>query len=463
MSTHSNSPAPGSTPNANGQPRVIRQRPPANPLVQPKRRVRRPNPSASAPSTSKSTDGNPNQHISNNGPTGKGAKTGKPTTVPETKPKDYGGWSRPPKENYKDYPLMTTKKELLEGIRHHVMRLIAKVPVDPRNEEEFTRPVRLHRRDPRAPPVGARDEDIQMTEENEMDEKERQRMQLFREERDAQRAIKQAQIAPSVNPAANQPRKPPKKKMPQIYRNDTTAEGQARSKLRYEESLPWHLEDFDNKNIWVGNYESALSQTNVILAMRESGEFGLIPMEKWYKFTPKGLFKTLTIEEAEKAMSKKVKEPRWFMETQKETERQQEEDRNRKAGRKLMLRKGDTRDAVTNQRLKTDLADADDLDFDEDRFADDEENPVFEGDEEENKMAEQRIKRDQLQANIFDLKDAHEYDKDEAEEKKVKEMAKQLGKGVVKALKKYEGKYEYESDDENPYTSGVSSYLFGPI
>src|ERR1700753_2462233 len=108
------------------------------------------------------------------------------------------------------------------------MKLGSNKNVDPRNEEEFTRPVRLHRRDPRA----TEKDDLPET-----NDKDHQRLEIASAERDAQRAADMAQIAPSAS--TNIQKKAFKKKTQQVFRNDATPEGQARSKLRYEEFLPW--------------------------------------------------------------------------------------------------------------------------------------------------------------------------------------------------------------------------------
>ncbi len=356
----------------------------------------------------------------------------------------------------------------MEGLRYHVGRFSSKKPVDPSDESVFTRPVRLHRRDPRAPPAGAggaKDENTEAggldSKDGLVDDKDRERQEILRAERDAQREADLAQVAPSANTGGQKKANAFKKKTQQVYRNDQTEEQKAASNLRYEEALPWHLEDFDNKNTWVGSYEAALSDTYVMMVLDKDMTFRLTPIEKWYKFTSKNHFKPLTTEEAESRMGKKVKEPRWFMESQKANEERQYEQRQKKATSKLYLGKWESPSAggVTAPAAKTEQAEADDLDFEEDRFADDEENQLFEGEDDEAKQAEDRIKRDQLQANIFDLKDEKEYEKAESREKKEKEAEKLLGKQVKKALMKREKNYIYDTDSaDNPYSDKVEAH-----
>ncbi|KAI9802933.1 MAG: hypothetical protein M1825_002164 [Sarcosagium campestre] len=454
---------------ANGNPvQQIRRRPRnADPLVRPKNpRARRPPPTqpsrnltvpvgvGQASGLNRVNQGKPAIQ-----PSGKlAAAAPNPTIV---KP-DTRGFSVPPQTEKAFYwPLYTTKRALREGLRFHVARFASKKTVQPQNEDEFTRPVRLHRRDPRAPPAGAsgaKDVEVDVKasaaelKDAVLDDKERERQEIIQREKEAQKQADLAQIAPSVTQAGAPSKKPVQsnvKKTQRAYNTDLTPEAQKKAKLRYEEALPWHLEDFDNKNTWVGNYEQALSDIHVAMVPGENC-FYMYPVEKWYKFTARNQFKTLTIEEAEARMGKKVRDPRWFMESQRATQQKKVEETN-PVNRKLFLGKweGSTgRPTKTSEKLETD-----DLDFVEDRFADDEENVLFEGDEEEREDAEERIKRDQLAANIFDLKDEKEVDKEEAEEKREQDLSKKLGKKLKKALLKREKNYIYDDDsDGNPYS-----------
>ena len=96
---------------------------------------------------------------------------------------------------------------------------------------------------------------------------------------------------------------------------------------------------------------------------------------------------------------------------------------------------------------------ADEMDFEEDRFADDEEHDDLFNEDEEAKAAEKRIKQDQLKANVFDLKNEKDYEEEEIREKREKEARRVLGKKVRKALQKREKNYDYSSgSDVNPYS-----------
>ncbi|KAI9681521.1 MAG: hypothetical protein M1817_002805 [Caeruleum heppii] len=471
-------PSPLASQLANGAPTRKRRKPQtADPLIRPKpsrNRPSRPVPPKTAPdaalngtaATTAARQQNKPATVQGKGATPAGTSGSLTSLASRTADHDV---KSPPAGQYTDYPLVISKRALQQGLRFHVARFASKKNVDPTNDKDFTRPVRLHRRDPRAPPAGAgiaKNEDAQMVDadskESLLDEKERERQEMIRAEKEAQKQADLAQIAPTASQQNNINKRASAftKKTTQVYNHNQTPEAEKRSRVRYEESMPWHLEDFDNKNTWIGNYESALSESYVALVAKSDGCYHMKPLERWYRFTPKNQFKTLTIEEAESRMGQKVRDPRWFMNTQKGPVRNELEKTEGKAGKGIFLGKWEStpagRSGITSRRAE--LADADDVDFEEDRFADDEENPIIEGEEEETKRAEDRIKKDQLQANIFGLREEKEYEQEDAEEKKETELSKKLGKGVKKALKKREKNFIYESDsDENPYSEKSES------
>ena len=444
---------PGRTPN-DGQAPKFRRPKNADPLVRPKKRTQRPT----------TVNGNTNQPPNSNRPP--------PVVRPSFGPSQNSGngtsgfTSQSVAPTVQDYPLFISKRALAAGFRHHVARFASKKNVDPRNSEDFVRPVRLHRRDPRAPPGGAggmkTEEDIQ-TNMDGMDDKEREKQEILKAEKEAKREAEMAQVAPSASAA---PRTYGKnlKKTEQVYRNDLTEEQKKQSQLRYEEALPWHLEDFENRNTWVGSYEAALSDNYVmmVLGKDDTGSrdiFRMVPLEKWYKFTQKNVFKTLTADEAELRFNKKVKEPRWFMDSEESKQKRNQEQQNKKLASGLFLgkwEKGGGGSGSAAPITKHENADADDLDFQEDRFADDEDNMNLFEEDQETKETEERIKKDQLQANVFDTKEEKEYEKQEKLEQKEKELAKKHGKRTKKALMKREKNYIYDSDtSSNPYSEEV--------
>ena len=372
-----------------------------------------------------------------------------------------GGWTHPPSGQYQDFPLVTTKRALREGLRYHIAKFNGTKDVDPQNQIQFTRPVVLHRKDPRPAAEVKGEKEDGMTGDETPDSKEREKAEIAKAEKDARRAADLAQIAPTGTNASGAAKKGQLKRLPkteQVYKMDKSEQDKKRSDLRYEEALPWHLEDADGKNAWFGTYEAALSDINVVFAL-EGSTFKMVPVEKWYKFTQKAQFKTFTIEEAESRLSKGAKESRWSMQTQKKAQAEKEFQEGRSlmhaaGGRGLYTRKGETESFKNSGKRETE--DADELDFEaDDLFQDDDEQATMEPDQDEEvKEAQGRIKREQLAANIFDQAIEAEVDKELAEEQKEQEKRKLLGKQVTKALKKREKNYIYESDDtENPFAS----------
>lgn len=423
--------------------RIRRPRPAADPLVRPKKKPTKAveaAPGSGAPTKTLPSRSTPSKVLP-------------PPPQPERLPPALGreglavnGFSGPLlSQKYTDYPVVTTKRALREGLKHHVARFASKRTVDPRDESQFTRPVRLHRRDPRTKTQDSNGEKVLGPDGQQLDDAEREALDARRAAREKERAENLAQIAPAVGSSAKRPNAP-KQKTQQVFKSDLTPEEIAKARIKYEEALPWHLEDFDNRNIWVGNYEAALSETHAIFVLENTGKMRMIPAEKWYKFSAKSQFKALTIEEAEKYMAKRVKDPRWFMEKQQEIAQQKELEQFAKSRKVYAGKQG-----VSAGR---EGLEASEMDFEEDRFADDEEHDdLFNDQDEDTKAAEKRIKEDQLKANVFDLKEEKDYEEEELREKKEREARRVLGKKVRKALKKRERNYDYSSgSDVNPYT-----------
>lgn len=324
------------------------------------------------------------------------------------------------------------------------------------NQDEFTRPISLHRRDPRQPVSGKGVKEDEVMADEPIDSKEKEKQEILKAEREARRAADLAQIAPTGNNASAMAAKKSQafrnEKTTQVHRLDKTEAQKKESDLRYEEALPWHMEDADNKNIWVGNYEAALSDTNVIFVI-EGTSFKMVPIEKWYKFTQKNQFKSFTIEEAEARFSKATKESRWDKKTQEKARADKEAAESRRQLGRLFTVK--TESKAAKNASKSEFQDADDLDFDDnDLFQDDDEQAFLEPDkDEEVKESKERIKREQLGANIFDQANEADVDEELAEERREAEKRKKLGKEVKKALAKREKMTVYESDSSNPYAS----------
>lgn len=365
--------------------------------------------------------------------------------------------------DYNDYRLVTTRRSLTQNLRHHAMKLQTKpdasgqpVAINPYDPTQFTPPVRLHRRYPRDKQQNADLSDIGSG----LDDKEREALSVKRAERQAEREANQALIAPSMSDAKKVQRNKNQKKVQDVYYDDRNPASQKKMRLRYEEGRPWHLEDFDGKNVWVGSYEEPLSETNVMLVV-EQGGFRMVPVEKWYKFQQTGKVAAMDIEEVEKHMAKKFKDPRWFLNTQAGNE-----EARRQAlmeARAMQRRKqSDDNDVKFNDGPREFDADVDEIDFEHnDEFQDDDEGMLFgpENDEEA-KDAEQRIRKEQREANIFGglYQEDKDWDAEEAKEKIEIREEKKKRKKTNKLLVKKERKYEYESDSDHPYSESVSGW-----
>lgn len=217
-------------------------------------------------------------------------------------------------------------------------------------------------------------------------------------------------------------------------------------KLRFEEFYPWVMEDYDGYNTWVGSYEAGNSDSYVLLSVEDDGSFTMIPADKVYKFTARNKYATLTIDEAEKRMDKKSGEvPRWLMKHLDDigttTTRYDRTRRRLKA----------VSDQRTADEERSDNSEVE-LDYDEE-FADDEEAPIIDGNEQENKESEERIKKEMMQANAMGLRD-NEHGSDGEEDLFNEKKIDEEGERIKKALQKTELAALYSSDDEmNPYLS----------
>ncbi|KAK6347758.1 hypothetical protein TWF718_005588 [Orbilia javanica] len=356
---------------------------------------------------------------------------------------------------YTQYKLVTTKKALLRNMRFHCMRLYSKNDVNIMDPEEFIRPIKLHRRDPRGPLQGAKVDSGSNgappdPDEKDIDPEEKAKREAEKAEKEKQHAENLARIAPHGG-AVKQKKNMFKKKTQQVFQRD-----EEERRLKYEEYFPWFIEDYENKNTWIGNLEGGLSGTSVMLVM-DDGMFKMIPVEKFYRFQQRNTFKTLSADQAEAAMKQKEKLNKWFMDVTKADEKEaklKEEQENLRATKRLYTVKGDR---LEGREAKPGFTDADELDFEED-FADDEAPPIIEGDEEELKVATKKMQREQLSANIFDIRDEKDYEREEQEKRALERSRKAHGRKVKKYLKQREKNAIYESDsDENPYASSQES------
>ncbi|KAF7560241.1 hypothetical protein G7046_g3909 [Stylonectria norvegica] len=413
--------------------RPMRKKPRANPMVA----SRRPGPKPAPPLKA-------------------GTQNGTKLSLEEAR-KLYGGWSEAPPAQYNDIPIMTTKKALLDGVRYHMMKFsqakMGDKPIDPSDQDEFARPVTLHRRDARQPPPGRAVKE-EITEHQHADEYDPEKMAQIKAEREAQRAVDQAKIAPVAKDLNPKRPKKQKEEKTMFNRAPKTERAKKESDIRYEEALPWHLEDVDGKNVWVGSYVAALSEANVAF-MIDKSVFRMVPMEKWYRFTAKPPFQPFTLDEAEALMSKKVDVGRWVMKDEEKRAGAQDLEATRRmlSGRGQMIK---TESSTFKAASRLEKQEHDDIDMSGDEFQDDDDAPLFErNDDEDTKETKDRVRREQLGANLFGDGDEKEVDKElQAELKEELERAK-YGKATKKALIKRDREEIYESDksEDNPWSS----------
>lgn len=457
-------------PAANGQQqqqpvRRRRQRPGADPL----RKPRKPLQNIARPITSLTE-----MHANRKESVTKAEKDNAPT--PQVLKDEYL------REGAQVFPLVMTRRQL-NDIRYHVMRLQSKARVNIQDASEFVAPVKLHRRDPRAGPSGAGSHFDEEADKEDLEEmKQREQMEQQKEERRQAKELRDSKIAPTgmkKTPAFQ-------KKTEQKYRTGDTPEEIKRGQLRYEEALPWHLEDFENKQTWTGAYESELSETHVLLAPTDpnnphGGKIQLTPIERWYRFNAKSNAKGDSEEKLDKmhagsenskrakkeALREVEKLPGFLQSFQRKQLLRNIEEEDRQKSKQLRTRIGGGHDdegrirrqvADRENFVKREL-DGDDIDFNlEEDFADDEEglNGLFEGEEEEVKEAQDKLKRDQLAAAAFDRVD-DKVDQEDFEEQMLAELRGEE-KGTRKQLAKREKQYDYmDSDNENPYMTSSDS------
>jgi len=381
------------------------------------------------------------------------------------------GWSEPPTEGYTEFPLVTTKRALMEGIRHHIMRLNksrgthenGEGNVDIMDQDQFPRPVTLHRRDPRQLPAHKLALVKEESPMNAADEAEADRLRQQKADREAQRAIDQAQIAP-VSKSSEQKQKQNNTKKDKVttFYGRNSEEQKKQSGLRYEETLPWHLEDAEGRaGVWVGSYVAGLSDLNCALVI-DGSKFRMIPLERYYRFDEKPKFNTFSLDDAENMMKAKKVVKRWVMHDMEKSamEKEKEETRQFLRGRARVK----TESATSRAAPKTERQDDYELDMSGDEFQDDDETPGFEADDEDAKDAKTRIRREVLGANLFGEGEESKVDEEEREQQLEKLKKKLIGKKTIKGLMKLEHAMDYdESDSEkdmnNPFTDSSVGFI----
>ena len=379
------------------------------------------------------------------------------------------GWSTQPTGQCVEFPLVTTKRELMEGIRHHIMRLQGKGEgtqiFDVTNQDQFPRPVTLHRRDPRLPPAHrmvAKDEPMN---EDPALEAEAERIRKQKADREAQRALDQAQIAPVAKGSEPKAKQQDKKQKTSVFYGRNSDAQKKQSGLRYEETLPWHLEDADGKaGVWVGSYVAGLSDLNCALVI-DGPKFRMIPLERWYRFDEKPRFDTLTLDDAERMMSQNKDVKRWVMlDREKQiTEQEKNDTRSFLRGRARIK----TESATSRSALRSEKQDDHDIDMSGDEFQDDDETPGFEADDEDAKESKDRVRREQGGANLFGEGEEGKVDEEEREARLEKYKQKIIGKTTRKKLMKLEHAMDYDDvdsdQDNNPFADTSVSISGSPF
>lgn len=384
---------------------------------------------------------------------------------------------------YETFPLVACTDEELEETRYHILKFHSNKIIDPL--EDFEPPVRLHRKDPKnlqfqmslkeleekkiadqekeIEQKRKRDEyvnrtgkigltDVEIDEEILADGLEGDEKKQFEERRQREREIKEREeererqmqlVAPDGGA------RKPKKNILTKRTQQVKVYNEKKRKLRYEEFYPWVLEDYDAKQAWVSNYEAGLHDNYCMLIMDPiTKSYKLAPVEKFYKFTSRNKYATLTLEEAEAKMKQGNSGQRWLMRKMMDEVA---------AGKRVDLRyrktvkvKNEADDDDEEKRSDED----EDLDFD-DEFQDDEEAPIMEGPDEEKKLIESKLKREMLSANNMVEKVADEEEEDLDDLFEVKKEDKE-SKKLRKALSRNAMNEVYASDDdeeENPYLS----------
>ena len=307
------------------------------------------------------------------------------------------------------------------------MKLHAPRPIDPftpsNTPQGWTHPLKLHRRDPTAPI-------LRPTEDTE-------------DSKDIKPSIDLSVIAPygGAQKAKKDLFKP---KTKQVFHADPNELA-----LRNEERTPWVLEDFDGKNTWVGTLEQG-GASGYALFLFDNDGFKFVPVDRTYRFSKKANTQVLTAEEAEAQMKNRNALPRWILKDKPGLAG------GVGAGGGAGGRPGSQLFTVRETRERAVDAMEEDLDYDAaERFEDDEENPILEGDEEANKAIEERMRREQMGARNFESKE-EEIDEDiDLDELFGNKKVTKEGKRTKRYLKKLEGKADYDTDEEeeNPYAT----------
>ncbi|GMM33201.1 transcription factor IIF subunit [Saccharomycopsis crataegensis] len=374
---------------------------------------------------------------------------------------------------FQEFKITACTREEIENVQYHLMKFQSRNEVNP--VKDFTKPIRLHRKDPR-------NMQFQLT-LKEIDEREQLNRELRGETADDLGdgnnndngmgaaldldALEAKEVEEEAQTVAPEPKAGPTNIAPEKQKGknkrktrEVRVMNEDARKLRYEEFYPWVMEDYDGSNTFVGNYEAAttVGHNHALLVPVADGSFKMIPINKIYKFTPRNKYATLTLEEAEQRLQESNSVPRWVMEKIDDEEEDGVKTGNtkKKNARRNRFKTVSTDDLFgdddDDERKRN--SDNDGMDYDEE-FADDEEAPIV-GDhnDEEEKESRKRMEKEMLSANTG-LEQTVDDDVNDLFDEEAKKKFDKEGKKLKKTLVKNEyGQIMYESEDEeNPYMS----------
>ncbi|KAG0226721.1 hypothetical protein BGW41_004103 [Actinomortierella wolfii] len=222
------------------------------------------------------------------------------------------------------------------------------------------------------------------------------------------------------------------------------------------ESAPWVIEDYDSQNVFTGQLEGGQHAQYMLFVFSDDG-FKVVPADKWYKFSPKIQYPTLTSEEAEEQYQKYTKQAnmRWLMrkkmatKTGEDGEEGAEEDAE---GDQFMAVDHEDRgydddeDERARRRKRGKHGDADEMDFEE-VFQDDEEAPIdIPGFEEEDRDDPRKRPR-----GLGYGSDEDDDEEDDGTKPKLDAQGREIRKSLLKLEKNRV--YAASDDEKDPYAS----------
>ncbi|KAJ2844756.1 transcription factor IIF subunit tfg1, partial [Coemansia erecta] len=211
----------------------------------------------------------------------------------------------PEVRNSVEYTLVSTNLRRT----HNVMRFFSSKPVDP---ETFTAPVKLRRRNKEYYRLKnkKRNEERAAALELEQAKNKAAGATTVEPEKKDERPKADINLIADIGSARSNKKNLFKRRTKQVYFAD-----EEKRRLDIEEARPWVLEDDDEKEVWTGSLEGGQNSSYVMFVLADDG-FKVVPVDRWYKFTPKLKYKTLTLDEAEEELRRAQKaetHDRWIM------------------------------------------------------------------------------------------------------------------------------------------------------